>query len=237
MPMLVHPSASVSRDAGTGDWVSATDAISVGATASPLSSSRPATATGWSTNSSGTTDAASSTAPIRNRRAGLRLPMDRAGDQARDQRAGGPDHQDRARVRQDAVLAGERDHDDLHPAEERAEGGAGDHDRHQEAERQPARGPLRSGGTRGVSGGSVPRCTASISAPTRPSTTTTPSANAGWSVVARNVTSTGPDDEDHLVEHGLEGVRGVQQRRIGIQQPVRPARPDRRSGRGGAESG
>ena len=68
--MLVQPSASVSRDPGTDDWVSATEEISVGATASPLTISRPATAAGWSTNSSGTTEAASSTAPTRNRRRG-----------------------------------------------------------------------------------------------------------------------------------------------------------------------
>ncbi len=55
---------------GTAAWVTATEAIRVGAMNSPLRISRPAVGSGCTTNGSGISERASSTAPTRNRLAG-----------------------------------------------------------------------------------------------------------------------------------------------------------------------
>ena len=60
----------MSRPAGTFAWVTATEAIRVGAMNMPLRKSSAVTATGWVTNGSGSTEMASSRAPTRKRRGG-----------------------------------------------------------------------------------------------------------------------------------------------------------------------
>jgi hypothetical protein len=47
MPVEIHANASVNRVWSTEDWVTATEAIRVGAMAIPLSISSSESATGW----------------------------------------------------------------------------------------------------------------------------------------------------------------------------------------------
>ena len=180
----------MSRSAGTAAWVTATEAISVGAMNSPLRISSPAV---------GSTCVDERQRQQRQRqqhrsdpeplgRSGL--PGDGAGDHSGDQRAAGPGHHDDAGVRQDARFVGEGDDDDLHAAEQHAQGRAGEHDRHQQAADSLLARLRRS--ARLARGGWVPRWAASTKAPTRPTAPPAASPRAGWIAVARKVASTGP---------------------------------------------
>ena len=222
MPVEVQPSASVSRAGGTAAWVTATEAISVGAMARPLRISSPADgSTGAATNGSGSSERAS-----RRSRSGTaapeRPPGEGAGDHPGDQRAGGPGHHDRAGVRQDARLAGEGDDDDLHAAEEDAEGHGGDDDgssRRADSRLDRLRRSARlAGGRLGA---------ALRGEGERADQADDPAGGQAQGRVDRGGQEGDQhrtDDEDDLVQHGLEGEGGVQQR--GAAQPVAPARAD-----------
>ena len=167
--VVLQLSASVSRVVGTAASTTATEAISVGAMAIPLTSSRPPTGSGLPRNGSGSNDA-----PARPRRSGTGSPTARqagAGHHAGQQgteRPGGDEA--KAGEGQHAGLPCECDDDDLHAAEHPPEGQAGQADRQQDAQRQPPDRLARSGGT---AGGWVDRCPASSTAPTRPITAET----------------------------------------------------------------
>ena len=209
-PVEVQASASVSRLGGTEAWVTATDAINVGAIAIPLSIRSRATTTGLLTKISGSNERARLTAPTRNRLAGeafqAMVPVT-APDSSEPE---GPGHQDHPGVLQDAGGLGERDDDDLHAAEHHAQCAAGDGDGKQDAHRKGVRSaafsaagvdrrlraPLRGQGhgahqSEGAAGRDAER---------------------GMQRGGQEGDEHGTDDEHHLVEHRFEGECRVQQR-------------------------
>ena len=132
-----------------------------------------------------------------------------------------------------AHLVGEGDQRDLQRAEDRADRAA--RPRTARAGRGCASPTGPCGSSWPPGGGSVRRCAANSRLPTvaRVKAVTTPLV--AWPVVDRKVTSTGPDDEDELVDHRLHRQRRRQP--VAAAQQVRPAHPDHRGDRRDARPG
>ena len=170
--------------------MTATEAISVGAMNRPLRISSPAVGSTCATNGSGSSESASSTAPIRKRFAG-------------------PAFQVMVPVTTPAISEPPAQAITMMPAYGRtpASSAKAMMTTSIPPKSMPSAAQAKTIGTssfgdsrpaavrsavRGTRGGSVPRWAASTKAPTRPTTPPAASPSAGWIAVARKVASTGP---------------------------------------------
>ena len=162
------------------------------------------------TNISGSSESGQRTAPIRNRLAGeaFQVMVPVTTPESSEPRAQAITIT--PVVRQDARLLGEGDDDDLHAAEQHAQGGAGDGDGSSDARPEAAgsaafRAAGWSGGCGAALGGQRQRADQAEGAAGR-------EPSAGCSEVARKVASTGPTMKTTSSSTASTGEGGVQQR-------------------------